>query len=153
MDDGDRAILDHFAGVRDGTCELLRRVPEELLERTAAGEERPVNWLFAHIADGVDWWMHNVMEDGRGVVRQYDHDRPSILRALENSKVRLLEFFEAHGGKRMGESVTFEDPDGTTTDFIGRERVIYLTAHETHHRGEIVLSLRQWGHSDFPPLP
>ncbi len=153
MDDGDRAILDHFAGVRDATCELLSRVPEEMLGRRAEGEERPVEWLFAHIADGVDWWMHNVMHDGRGVVREYHHDRPSILRALRNSKDRLLAFFEAAGGRHMGETFTFEDADGTCTEFIGRERVLYLTAHEVHHRGKIVLALRQWGFKDFPPLP
>ena len=153
MDDGDRQILEFFATVRRTTCELLDRVPEGLLDRTAEGEDYPMRWLFVHVADGVNWWMHNVFADGKGVVRKPRPNKASIRRALEASADRLLTFFRAAGGQAMGRTFTFTDADGAETAWVGRDRVLYLAAHEVHHRGKIVLALRQWGFVKIPPLP
>jgi len=43
-DEAGRCILDHHARVRNRTIGLVERLPEELLDRTAAGEEQPLRW-------------------------------------------------------------------------------------------------------------
>jgi len=153
MNDGDREILDHFIRTREKTIELARRTPEELLTRTAEGEGGPLNRLFLHIATGVDWWMRNVMRDGCGDIPSYGRDKEGILQALAASRDRLMSFFDDGSGERMGEMFSRVEEDGSTSEWAGRDRVLYLTDHEVHHRGKIVLALRQWGFNDIPFLP
>lgn len=154
MNDGDHEILNCFVVTRDKTIELARRVPEGFLAQTPDGEDMPLNQLFAHIADSVDWWMSFVMSDGRGrVPPEHHHDRNMVIAALSASRDRLVTFFSADDGAAMGERFSHTEKDGGTTTFVGRDRVLYLVGHETHHRGKIVLTLRQWGLTDIPFLP
>ncbi len=153
MDDGDREILDHFIRTREKTIELARRTPEELLTRRAEGEGGPLNRLFIHTATGVDWWMHNVMRDGKGDMPSYGRDKDGILEALAASRDRLSSFFDDGSGDRMGQVFSRKEKDGSSSQYVGRDRVLYLTDHEVHHRGKIVLALRQWGFTDIPFLP
>jgi uncharacterized damage-inducible protein DinB len=155
MNDADKAILDHFTVARDKTLELLERVPAEWLTRQAEGEKHTLGQLFAHIADGPNWWLANVAKDGRGWrPPSTDHRDPAALRqALEASRQRMLDFFAADEGRRMGQEFTFTEREGIVRRYVGRDRVLYLTDHEVHHRGKIVLALRQWGHTDIPFMP
>lgn len=156
MNPADREILDHFVRVREKTIELLNGMPDEILGRKADGEDMTLGWLFMHIADGPDWWMEHCMRDGRGWV--YPGDGPfqmdGIRAALRASLCRVTEFFEAGDGERMGESFGL-DPEKTEGKGrrTGRDRVLYLTAHEVHHRGKMVLALRQWGPAEIPFMP
>ncbi len=152
MNDGDREILDHFTRTRAKTIELFQRVPDELVGRTADGEEHSTGWLFGHIAFAVDFWMERCMKDGAAVSEWNENDRGSIARALEATRERLLTFFNASDGAAMGRSYTRVKNNKEET-YVGRGRVLYITQHESHHRGKIVLALRQWGFSDIPFLP
>jgi len=153
LNDGDQEILEHFIRTREKTIELVRRTPEELLTRRAEGEGGPLNRLFIHIATGVDWWMHNVMRDGRGRAPGYGRDKNGILQALAASRDRLISFSSVGDGERMGQTFSRAEENGSTRQWAGRDRVLYLTDHEVHHRGKIVLALRQWGFTDIPFLP
>jgi len=156
MDMGDREILDHFVRSRKKTIELLERVPDELLARKAEGEDMTLGWLFMHIADGPNWWMEHCMRDGMGW--QYPGDGPfarkSIHIALIASLDRVVAFFEADREDRMGKAFELvpEKTEGEGS-WLGRNRILYLTDHEVHHRGKIVLSVRQWEMSDLPFMP
>ena len=153
MEMSDREILDHFVRTREKTIDLVKRVPNDWLSRRADGEDATLGWLFMHIADGPDWWMEHCMRDGQGW--QYPgngpFDRASIQNGLSASFDRVLAFFEYKGGEHMGREFELvpEKTEGKGK-WLGRNRVLYLTDHEVHHRGKIVLSLRQWGMSDFP---
>jgi len=153
MHAADREILKHFRQIRRRTIDLLERIPEEMLTRQADGEGLPLGRLFKHIAAVVDSWMDEFLQDGKGRIR-YADDKAALLAALELTAGRLVSFFEAEDGARMGEEhPTTLDTDGSPVIWTGRDRVLYLTDHEVHHRGKIVLALRQWGFADIPPMP
>jgi len=154
MNDADREILNHFSRTRAKTIELAERVPADLLERTADGESHPLCWLFRHIAGGCDWWMHFVMRDGKGgPPAELRSDRDAIVAAFHASRERVMAFFEADHGQAMNRTFSFKEKDGSIATFVGRDRVLYLTDHEIHHRGKIVLALRLWGFDEIPFLP
>ena len=44
-------------------------------------------------------------------------------------------------------------PEGGVTQWVGRDRVLYLTAHELHHLGRAELALWQFGQTDLPDFP
>ena len=154
MTDGDREILDDFTRTRAKTIELVSRLPDDYLSRTANGEEHSVGWLFGHIAQAVDYWMENCMKDPRPRFAMTDQDKASILQALEVSCDRLVSFFSADDGAPLGRTFSRVRKDtGAEESFTGRNRVVYITQHEAHHRGKIVLALRQWGFTYIPFLP
>jgi uncharacterized damage-inducible protein DinB len=152
---GDREILAEFDRCRAVTIELLKRIPPAMLKRTAAGEEVPLGLLFQHIAAAVDGWMARCMKDGGpmpGPRPARPPARAAIVRSLEASKLRLLVFFRSRGGAPMS-AIYRSERGGKSYRFTGRDRVTYLTQHEVHHRGKIVLALRQWGFTKIPFIP
>jgi uncharacterized damage-inducible protein DinB len=153
MNDGDREILDHFTRTREKTKELLRRVPEDWLERTPDGEKYSLGVLFQHTGCGEAWWMHAVMKDGGPQHYGPAGDTDSILERMETARGRVVSFFEEGDGRRMAEMFSWVDENGKTLEWQGRDRLHYFTDHEVHHRGKIVLALRQWGFEDIPFLP
>lgn len=132
---------------------MLQAAPEEMLSQKAAGEDHSLYWQFAHIASGDNWWMHHVMKDGRGFVDDYPTEPQAILERLTVSRDRVLNFFTAADGEAMGREFEFSDGDDGRTTWIGRDRVLYLTAHELHHLGRAELALWQFGATDLPTFP
>ena len=152
MEDADRCILDHFARIRARTIELVAAAPEELLGRTPEGEEMSLHWQFVHIASGPEWWLTNVLRDGGtcGWPPPYAANKACLVQGLAASRDRLVGFFEADDGQRMAQVFTRAEGDGSVSEWTGRDRVLYLTDHDLHHRGRIVLALMQWGFDDLP---
>ncbi len=152
MDAGDREILADFVRTRDKTIALLKNVPPRFLSRTPKGEEETLGQLFHHIAAAVDGWMMRCMQDGGPTPPKYKPSKPAIMNALRNSQKRLPKHFKAKSGKAMS-AIYKPVRSGKTYRFTGRDRVHYLTQHEVHHRGKIVLALRQWGFTKIPYMP
>ena len=156
MTEADSEILDHFVRTRKKTMELFEQVPDNWLNKTAAGEEMTLGWLFMHIADGPSWWMNHCMGDGRGW--QYPGDGPfgkqTIRGALTASLKRVVSFFKADDGTNMNRAFELspEKREGEGC-WTGRNRILYLVGHEVHHRGRIALALRQWGMTELPFFP
>lgn len=155
MNDADRAILDHFIHIRGKTIVMLRAIEEKLLDQTVNGEQHPLKWQFIHIASGVDWWMQYVMDDGVGWSDDCPSKKDDILDQLAVSRDRLISFFTADN-EPMGRSYTMseeKESEGGLSEWIGRDRVLYLTAHELHHLGRAELALWQLGATDLPDFP
>ncbi len=155
MNTGDREILDHFIRTREKTIELFRRVPEDWLTKKADGEDMTLGRLFMHIASGPTWWMNYCMQDGLGYKYPGDgpFDRNSISTALNASLERVLAFFESEEEIMSKRFELLPEKSEGDENWLGRNRILYLGDHEVHHRGKILLALRQWGMTDFPFMP
>lgn len=153
MNDADKEILGHYTRTRNKTIELLRAVPENWLSRKADGEDMDLAALFEHIARGVDYWMETCMGDAGRADRTPWRTKAALMDALEASRDRLVRFFESKDGEPMSRTFTWQAGGGQSGTFVGRNRVLYLTQHEAHHRGKIVLALRRWGFTAIPFLP
>ena len=161
MNDADGEILEHFTRTRDKSIALLQAIPHEWLTRTATGEQHSLGQVFAHLASAVDFWMERcIHDDGQSTVSD-PGDKESLIKSLEASRDRLIRFFSLENGAAMQRiyvrppgtrAAAFQDTNNAE-QFSGRNRVLYLTQHEAHHRGKIVLALRQWEFSDIPFLP
>ena len=149
---GDREILDAFDRARAKTIALLKIVPAKSLTRKADGEDVSIGELFHHIAATVDGWMARCMQDRGPMPGAYEPSKPAISKALSASRKRLLAYFKSEGGVKM-DKVFMASRQGKTYRFVGRNRVSYLTQHEVHHRGKIILALRQWGVHEIPFMP
>jgi uncharacterized damage-inducible protein DinB len=155
MHEADRQIIDVFNATRLGTIDLAGRLPGELLALRYEGDFTPqVAATLLHIADGPHWWLTHCMQDGgRWSPPPATGDRSTVLEWLSASGDRLLRFFEADDGANMGRSFRLIEEKGGDGPWTGRDRLMYLAAHETHHRAKLVLVLRQAGFADFPFFP
>ena len=152
MHPGDKEILADFDRARSKTLALLKMAPAKSLTRKADGEDVTLGELFHHIAATVDGWMARCMQDGGPMPAAYAPSKPAISKALSASRKRLLKFFKANDGAMMDRVFT-PSRQGKTYRFVGRNRVCYFTQHEVHHRGKIILALRQWGVTGIPFMP
>jgi uncharacterized damage-inducible protein DinB len=153
MNDGDKEIIEHFIKTREKTKELLKRVPDEWLNRTPDGEKHTLKHLFLHAGCGEAWWMSVVLKDGGKPHYDCGDSKNEITAAIEDAKQRVISFFTTEDGQRINRTFSWTDEQGTKYEWTGRDRLFYYSDHEIHHRGKIVLALRQWGMTEFPCIP
>jgi len=120
---------------------LLNSVPPAALTALPAGSRgRDVVAQFAHVAKVRTGWLRYHLTGVRPSLGRYDKTRPptkaELARALRESGDAVGRFLE----------------DALTRDvkprMFGRQALRwmgYLIAHESHHRGQIVLALKQSG--------
>jgi uncharacterized damage-inducible protein DinB len=148
----DQEILNAMAVTRDKTLEVLEVVPDDWLCRKPDGEQHSMGWVFQHIASGEAWWLHRVMKDqGDLVAAGEDLPKRDIAQLLRDTAMRMASFFGRDGA--MEAQYDYPRPDGQTRPLTGRWCALYLLQHEVHHRGKIVLALRQWGLKGIPFIP
>jgi uncharacterized damage-inducible protein DinB len=153
MHPADQEILDHFRRTRDKTIELVERIPEELLDRTPTAESGPLLRLLAHAGCAEAWRMANVFGDGGPERYDVPPDRAGLAAVMTQARDRVLAFFEANDGANLGRVFSDKKGDGTRRERAGRTWLLYYIDHEVHHRGKIVLALRQLGFTDIPFIP
>jgi len=142
-----------FLRTREKTIELVLCIHDELLARTPNGEAQPLYHLLGHTGTSGDWWIPNVLDDGQPKGAVYPPEKAALIAEMARWRDRVLAFFTAEDGVNLGRTFPFDESDGTRTEWTGRNRLLYFVDHEVHHRGKIVLALRQWGVEKLPFFP
>jgi uncharacterized damage-inducible protein DinB len=120
---------------------LLDAIDPGHLTDLSASKGRTVGEQFAHIHNVRLMWLKSAAPELLDRVQKIEKENAGDKRLLEESLIEsgkvmseLLNRAEAAGGKLKG----FKPHSGA---FLG-----YLISHESHHRGQITLSLKQAGH-------
>src|SRR5215467_4485135 len=120
---------------------LLEAVPPENLKEVSASKGRNVGEQFAHIHNVRLMWLQQAapqLLSGLKKVEKTDAAKKELLmsslKASADAVATLLDESLTNGGKLKG----FK-PHAVA--YLG-----YLISHESHHRGQIILGLKQSGH-------
>lgn len=120
---------------------LLDAIDQSFLDSLSASKGRSVGEQFAHIHNVRLMWLKSAGPDLLERVVKVDkdeaNDKKALRKALAGSgqaiRSLLSRSVEAHGRIKGFKPHAFA--------FVG-----YLISHESHHRGQIILSLKQAGH-------
>lgn len=118
---------------------LLDAVAETSLGDISASKGRNVGEQFAHLHNVRIMWLKSAQPDLLNLVEKIEKENISktlLQEQLQKSGEAIAQLFET--GIETGRIKGFKPHP---TAFLG-----YLIAHEGHHRGQIVLCLKQSGH-------
>jgi uncharacterized damage-inducible protein DinB len=119
---------------------LLNAIEQEHLKDVSASKGRNVGEQFAHIHNVRLMWLKasapELLEGLNKIEKENALDKKTLGREFENSSKAIEDLLKQ--GEATGKIKGFK-PHATA--FLG-----YLLAHEAHHRGQIILSLKQNNH-------
>lgn len=120
---------------------MLDAIPPEALTALSASKGRNVAEQFAHLHNVRLMWLKaaapELMEGLEKVEKEVAADRKLLGRSLKESSKAMETLFTK--AVKEGKVKGFKQH---VTAFLG-----YILAHESHHRGQIALSLKQSGHT------
>lgn len=120
---------------------LLDAIPADALNDVSASKGRTVAQQFAHLHNVRLMWLKvsgpEFMEGIDKVEKEVAADKKLLTRALKDSGKAMESLF-----KKAAVEGRVKGFKPHVTAFLG-----YVLAHESHHRGQIALSLKQSGHA------
>lgn len=120
---------------------LLAAVPAEAMGAVSASKGRTVGEQFAHVHNVRLMWLKQAAPELMAGLEKVEKDGAGdadALRAALEASGRAVEELLRRGLEEGGRVKGFKPH---TAAFLG-----YLVSHESHHRGQIALTLKQAGH-------
>jgi uncharacterized damage-inducible protein DinB len=120
---------------------MLDAIPMEALSDVSASKGRNIAQQFAHLHNVRLMWLKpsapELMEGLEKIEKEVAADKKLLIRSLKESGKAMEALFKK--AVTEGKVKSFKPH---VTAFLG-----YILAHESHHRGQIALSLKQAGHT------
>jgi len=145
------ALLNSWKTVNEVSVYLIRSIDPELWDRKIPGYPRKtIGMLLVHLHNIRCMWIKEI--DKEKITRMPTRldpkraTRDELLNAMKLSNEAMLALFErciGNGGKLPARPAWLNFPNDVMHLFA------YIVAHEAHHRGQIMMAMRQLGQ----PLP
>jgi uncharacterized damage-inducible protein DinB len=121
---------------------VLDATPDEYLADTLLSKGRSVGEQFAHIHNVRLMWLKAALPealDGSAKIEKEGSTCKALLKNSLTNSAGAIERLIRHAAENGGKVKNFKPH---VAAFVG-----YLTAHDAHHRSQIILALKQSGHA------
>lgn len=139
--DPEKEIIDTWNISNRINLYMLEAIPTEALNDVSASKGRNVAQQFAHLHNVRLMWLKvsgpEFIEGIDKIEKETAADKKLLARALKESGKAMESLFKK--AIKEGKVKSFKPH---VTAFLG-----YVLAHESHHRGQIALALKQSGHA------
>jgi uncharacterized damage-inducible protein DinB len=120
---------------------VLDAIPEEHLRDVLVSKGRSVGEQFAHIHNVRFMWLKYALPDALEGLSKLEKEHAGQKSLLRDSLVASGTAIEAALRKAAADGGRVKGFKPHVTGFLG-----YLTAHDAHHRSQIIIALKQSGH-------
>ncbi|MFX0066035.1 MAG: DinB family protein [Candidatus Hermodarchaeota archaeon] len=141
-----KEFYEYLFDVRQRILDSAANLPLEVLQQETKTGWGSISKLLSHLIKTEDYWISQVLQ-GNPPIKFSINDSSTVVAIHEQwqkTEQKTREYLSSLSSERLNErhSVTWGD---ITHEFTVQQILLHLATHETHHRGQIIGLIRQFG--------